>query len=435
MRQKKFRISIITSQLFLTLISVAFVLIILMVAFEVRIEYRHKLDSLNERLANIQNSFLDIINYSLWTFDVKQLENSVKSIKEIDGVSYVSIKTAENDFISAGTIKDEYYENLNYTLYYSNSNNNIRLGVLNVYYHFPHVGEIIFSQLSKIFLRVAILVSIVFVVLFIVVNYFIADPISNLAWEIQVKSDYSKIIFSRKRLFKKNDEIDYLITAFNSIFDKIRQEIHEREEHEKKLTNSVNEKNVLISEVHHRVKNNLQIILSLLNLQKNESDSIEDALNSTINRIRAMSEVHEQLYNSNDFSYISMNDYINSLIGKLSELSVGINIALVPVINDFQVILDTAIPLGLIINELILNSIKYAFPERKGEIEIEILESNKKYSKIRVKDNGVGVKSVDDLRRSSSLGFHIVESLVEQIDGKIDIISDNGLSVTIFIPL
>ncbi len=119
----------------------------------------------------------------------------------------------------------------------------------------------------------------------------------------------------------------------------------------------------------------------------------------------------------------------------MSELSVGINIKMASIDKDFQVVLDIAIPLGLIINELILNSIKYAFPDGQGIIDIEILDSSDGYSKIRVKDNGIGVKNIDELRRSSSLGFHIVESLVEQIDGKIDISSDKGVSVIISVPM
>ncbi len=435
MKQKKIIFSIITRQLLLSLIMAALIIIFIMVAIEVRLEYEQKLGELNERLDRIPIAFLDIITQSLWDFDDKQLENFVQSIYNIGGVSCISITSTEGNVISAGLVEGDSFKSLSYDLDYFYNGKYVRLGVMNVYYILPQIGEIIVERLSEIFLRVAFIVFLIFLILFILVNYFIARPISNLATIIQAKSDYSTVIFPRRRIYKEHDEIDILFTSFNYILDNIRLEIHDRKENEKKLINNVNEKNVLISEVHHRVKNNLQIILSLLNLQKNESDSIEDALNSTINRIRAMSEVHEQLYNSNDFSKISMQNYLNSLISNMSELSVGINIKMVSVEKDFQVVLDTAIPLGLIINELILNSIKYAFPEGRGKIEIEILDNIDGYSKIRVKDNGVGVKSIEDLRRSSSLGFHIVESLVEQIDGKIDIISVNGLSVTISIPL
>jgi len=413
----------------------ALIIIFIMVTIEVQLEYEQKLGELNERLDRIPIAFLDIITQSLWDFDDKQLENSVQSIYNIGGVSFISITSTEGNVISAGLVEGDGFKNLSYDLYYSYNGKDVRLGVMNVYYVLPQISDIIVEMLSEIFLRVVFIVSLIFLILFILVNYFIAKPISNLATIIQAKSDYSTVIFPRRKIFKECDEIDVLFTSFNYILDNIRLEIDDRKKNEKKLVESVNEKNILISEVHHRVKNNLQIILSLLNLQKNESDSIEDALNSTINRIRAMSEVHEQLYNSNDFSNISMYSYLISLIGNMSDLSSGINIKMVSSGKDFQVVLDTAIPLGLIINELILNSVKYAFPEGVGAIEIEILEKIEGYFQIRVKDNGVGVKNIDELRRPSSLGFHIVESLIEQIDGKIDIISDNGLSIIISVPL
>ena len=306
---------------------------------------------------------------------------------------------------------------------------------MNVYYNLPQIGEIIVERLSQIFLRVGLIVSLIFIILFVLVNYFIAKPISNLATIIQEKSDYSTVIFPRRRVFKKRDEIDILFNSFNYILDNIRLEIHDRKENEKKLINTVKEKTVLISEVHHRVKNNLQIILSLLNLQKNEPDSIEDALNATINRIRAMSEVHEQLYNSDDFAQISMYDYLDSLIRNMSGFSADTSIMMVSGDNDMMVPLGTAIPLGLIINELISNSLKYAFPVGSGRIEVEILENKGEYSRIRVKDNGGGGHSIDDLRKSSTLGFHIVESLIGQINGEINIVTENGLSITVSIPL
>ncbi len=435
MRYQKVQFSIITRQLLFTLVTAAFIIILIMVSVEVRLEYKQKLGELNGRLDRIPVAFLDIITHSLWVFDDKQLENSVHSIYNIGGVSYISITSAEDNVISAGRIGSGDFKSLSYDLDYQYDGKIVRLGVLDVQYQLPQIGEILVEHLIKIFLRAGLVVSLIFIILFILVNYFIARPISDLAMIIQDKSDYSTAIFPRKRIFKTHDEIDFLVSAFNRTFKKIRQEIHEREENEKELINTVKEKNVLISEVHHRVKNNLQIILSLLNLQKNESDSIEDALNATINRIRAMSEVHEQLYNSDDFSQISMNSYLDSLVKNMSEFSVDTSIIMVSGDNDLIVPLDTAIPLGLIINELISNSLKYAFPVGGGRIFVEIIEKQGEYSGIRVKDNGIGINSIDDLQKSSSLGFHIVKSLVGQIDGEISIVAENGLSITVSVPV
>lgn len=430
---KKF--SIITNQLIFSLIITALCLILLMSIIDVVWNYNTELETLNNNLNNIPLAYVDIITHSLWIFDDKQLENSVQSINNLAGVFYVSISTSEGKVISSGNKIEGEFESFEYDLNYFYVDKDINLGKLLVYYQLPGFRRIILDNLIQIIIRVGFIVALILVVVFILVNYFIARPISNLAMLIEGKSDYSTIEYSRKRIFKKYDEIDFLVAAFNRTFKKIRDEILEKEENEIKLINSVKEKNILISEVHHRVKNNLQIILSLLNLQKNETDSIEDALNASINRIRAMSEVHEQLYNSSDLTNISMYSYLNSFIGNISEFSTTTTIKMVPGNNDIQVPLDTAIPLGLIINELILNSLKYAFPDGGGIVEVEILENSKKYSRIRVLDNGIGIKSEDELRHSSKLGFHIIESLINQIEGEIEISSDIGLSVIISLPL
>ncbi len=428
-------ISTITWQLISVLIIVAFIVIIIMAGVEVKLEYNQQLDELRRRIDNIPDVFLEIITYSLWVFDEEQLKNSIKSINQMDGIYYVKVKSSEGNLFVSGEDNKENYKSLVYDLKYNYNNKDISLGVLDIHYTLPQISEILQNKSSKIFFRVLVIVLFIFIALFILINYFIAKPISNLAIVIQQISDYSAIEFPRKRIFKKKDEIDSLFSAFNQTFEKIRIEIHERELNEQKLITSVEEKNILISEVHHRVKNNLQIILSLLYLQKNEADSIDDALNGTINRIRAMAEVHEQLYNSDNFTRISMSSYLGSLIDNMSRFSENISMIMVPGDNDIEVTLDTAIPLGLIINELILNSLKYAFPEKSGEIKVEILKNLDNYSRIEVRDNGVGINSDGGDRKTSSLGFQIIESLVGQINGKINVVSDNGLSAIVSIPV
>jgi two-component sensor histidine kinase len=425
---------IITRQLIFLLIVSAVFFILLISIITVVMTYNNQLETLENNLNNISIYSLDIINHSLWVFDDKQLEYSIKSILNIDGVVFVSIIAADGNRISFGQSREKGIQSLEYRLVYSYEGEDIYLGVLDVQYLLPRWLEIFITHISSIFLRVGFVVAFVLIIVFIIVNYFIVKPISILVHSIQIKDNYETLNISRTRLFKKHDEIDFLIDSFNETFSKIRQEINERRNHEIKLFEHVKEKNILLSEVHHRVKNNLQIILSLLNLQKNESNNIKESLNSTISRIRAMSVIHEQLYNSDNFSKISMHDYLISLVSDMSELSFDTTIKMVSAYSDMQVDLDTAIPLGLIINELILYSLNNSFPENYGLIELEILEDSEKFSNIRIKDNGVGINSIDDHKKSSNLGLNIVYGLVDQIDGKINIISDNGLSITISIP-
>ncbi len=162
------------------------------------------------------------------------------------------------------------------------------------------------------------------------------------------------------------------------------------------LNSILNEKELLVQEVHHRVKNNLQIISSLLNLQSsyiNDDKSRED-LRESENRVKSMSMVHEGLYRSNDLSKINFQTYLKNLITKLS-ISYGIDSDKIKInleISNIKIAIDTAIPLGLLITEILTNSIKYAFPNGKGKIDLLFWKEDRYFNMI-LKDNGIGMSS------------------------------------------
>jgi PAS domain S-box-containing protein len=190
------------------------------------------------------------------------------------------------------------------------------------------------------------------------------------------------------------------------------------------LNKSLHEKEILIKEVHHRVKNNMQIITSLLNLQSRTIDdpAVLKTIKESQSRIKAMALVHERLYQSGDVSSINLKDYVQFLARELFSFY-GVKSQLVRVTINAPAIdvnIDTAIPLGLMVNELISNAIKYAFPEnRKGEIVIEIAKDKKTISLV-VRDNGVGIPADFDWHNAKSLGIRLVNSLVEQLQGTIE---------------
>jgi two-component sensor histidine kinase len=196
------------------------------------------------------------------------------------------------------------------------------------------------------------------------------------------------------------------------------------------LMNSLQEKDVLIKEVHHRVKNNMQIITSLFNLQQNsikDPDSLTAFL-ETKNRVKTMAMVHENLYNSEDLSNLDIGNYIENLLTNLYRANVT-NQELVRLEMDVERVnidINTAIPLGLIINELVTNSLKYAFPEgKKGDILLGLYLENEEYSLI-VSDNGVGFPEEIDFKNTDSLGMQLVNTLVAQLDGNIILNRNNG---------
>jgi PAS domain S-box-containing protein len=212
----------------------------------------------------------------------------------------------------------------------------------------------------------------------------------------------------------------------------LQAEISERQRAEDKVKASLREKEVLLQEIHHRVKNNMQIIVSLLMLQ---CTNIEDKcylnmFKDAMDRIKSMALVHEKLYQSKDFTKVDIIGYIRSLVKNLilSHVAVSDKVSLKIDAHDVSLGLDSAIICGLIINELVTNSLKYAFKEdTKGQIRIGVELIDEDEVEIHVADNGVGMPENFDIKNSSTLGLQIVTALVEQqLEGKLNLVSGNG---------
>ncbi len=214
---------------------------------------------------------------------------------------------------------------------------------------------------------------------------------------------------------------------------RLQKEIAEHKRARAKVKSSLREKDILLKEVHHRVKNNLQVISSLINLQSQTVSDLElkNRMTELRNRIRSMGLVHNQLYRSNDFSRIDFLEYAEDLIDNLiiSHNNPSINVKLD--VNSFRFDLNTAVPLGLIINELVTNSFKHAFPAgEKGYIQVN-LEKNGKYFLLTIKDNGAGFEPDAVMNKSTSMGLDLIKTLIRQIRGRLDVES-NPAQGTVF---
>ena len=216
----------------------------------------------------------------------------------------------------------------------------------------------------------------------------------------------------------------------------LKAEIVERERAEEKVLASLREKEILLKEIHHRVKNNLQIISTLLDLQ---SDYIQDKqslrfFRESQDRIRSMALVHEKLYQTSDFISINFGDYIANLTKYLfnSYVTDPERISLILDVAPATLEIDQAIPFGLILNELVSNSLKYAFPgERRGEIVVRLRTEGDVGVVLLVKDDGVGLPQGLDFENTESLGLQLVTMLVRQIRGEIVSGNEGGTSFTI----
>ncbi|MDA0709365.1 MAG: PAS domain S-box protein [bacterium] len=211
------------------------------------------------------------------------------------------------------------------------------------------------------------------------------------------------------------------LTTINA---ELSAEIVRRQEAESVIRTSLREKEVLLKEIHHRVKNNLQIISSLLNLQSGYIDDPRtlEMFKESQSRIQSMALIHEKLYQSEDLARVDFAEYVESLVSYLmrsySAGRVSISVDVAPVFLS----LDTSIPCGLIISELVTNSFKYAFPEgRAGEISVRLKQTEPEYYDLQVGDTGIGFPEELDFRDTASLGLQLVTTLVNQLDGEIEL--------------
>ncbi len=236
-----------------------------------------------------------------------------------------------------------------------------------------------------------------------------------------------------KQLKKSRDEIEeYSRTLEQKVGDRTK----ELRQSEKQLMASLKEKEILLKEVHHRVKNNLQVISSLLYLHSKDTtdENIIQMFRESQNRVKSIAFIHETLYQSEDLARIDFAEYVRKLTRSLYHSYVvnADSVTLELAIDEVSLGIDMAIPLGLIINELVSNSIEHAFPNsRRGGIHIKLCAGDDHEAVLVVGDDGIGLPEGFDFRNTESLGLRLVNSLVDQLGGTIDLSKNNGTEFTI----
>lgn len=225
----------------------------------------------------------------------------------------------------------------------------------------------------------------------------------------------------------------------SELYQQLQVQLRDRQKAEEQITASLAEKELLLKEVHHRVKNNLQVISSLFSLQ---SQSVEDSQILSIiadsqNRIGAMALIHEKLYQSDSLTKIDFTDYIQNLANNLfASYNISPNLIYLNLrVSDVSLNLDTAIPCGLLISELVSNSLKHAFPDKQvGEIIIDFSVNSEGFLSLLVRDNGVGLPLGLHYKTTNSLGLRLIRALTRQLRGKLEVENDNGAIFHITFP-
>ncbi len=281
---------------------------------------------------------------------------------------------------------------------------------------------------------------------------YLTDDGNNLATEVTIAAvreigehgsafvSISRDITNRKKteeeLENHRRNLEQLVTERTSALER---EIAENKATQVNLADSLEEKELLLKEVHHRVKNNMQVISSLLNIQAETADNelFSSLLGESQQRIKSMSLIHENLYQSDNLLEIDFEDYIEMLANSLCRFYAvpGVDVILDVRVDDVSLDIETAVPCGLIINELVSNSLKHAFKGRQGTgtISIAFKQAGCGYA-LQIRDDGVGLPRDFQLDSSSSMGMEIVSILTQQLDGKIRTLETEGAGFEILFP-
>ncbi len=240
---------------------------------------------------------------------------------------------------------------------------------------------------------------------------------------------------AQQDLKKLNENLEHIVAKRTLLLAKsnhqLKLEVLERQQAEKQLTSSLEEKEVLLKEIYHRVKNNLLVVSSLLELQTNyvEDPSIIKMLKNSQGRIHSMALVHEQLYNSHNLQEIDLSVYVKALLSKIFD-SHSHHEKLIKLVVDAEKInlnLETAHSCGLIINELVTNAIEHAFEGKdKGIIWLTLQRQADGSIVLNIRDDGIGIAEDFDFQRAKSLGLRLVRILTRQLEGEIEIDSSKG---------
>jgi len=249
--------------------------------------------------------------------------------------------------------------------------------------------------------------------------------------ELKNKKKTGENYWERIKITPVIDDND-AITNFIAIKDDITKEKMINE----KLAQSLLEKEIMLKEIHHRVKNNLQIVISLLNLQSSSVDDIKlkNQLMVSQNRVRSMALIHQLLYRSNDLSNINMEEYLLSISSQLlatyndqkDKIRIKVNSC------DISFTIETAVPFGLLINELITNSLKHGYPNgKKGSISISLNRLENDTFELNYFDDGIGLPLTVMNGHAVSFGTYLIEMLVSQLEGSIELVPSIGTNYKI----
>ena len=364
----------------------------------------------------------------LYFLEMDRMNDIISHLKENPNVQTVYILDYRGHIITDGTVENNYYDQILDDDFSKRSvksdkilveikNDGLKIsspiqikekiGIIIIDFSLKELDQAL-AEMIKLLLVIGTAIFIIIAVIDLSISRSITEPVTDI---MNASREIAKGNFGIKIRINSDDEIGELAGAFNKMGDELKKSSDDHKQAELEIRKSLDEKDVLLREIHHRVKNNMQIISSLLRFQSmNIKDKKDFGLfEESQNRITSMLLVHEKLYQSKDLAKIDLNEYIQDMVKGLFQAygEYSGRIKLNTQVQEISLGINSAIPCGLIINELVTNSLKYAFPDnRKGEIEIKV---HKIYNEIEmiISDNGIGIPEGIDFRNTGSNGFEI----------------------------
>ena len=412
----------------------------------------------------VGNLVSSALGAGIYFYDQESIVNETNKLFNVKNILFVILTNDKDSLIFSK--KRNIASKLQYQINNRNSfiSDTLLFSVTNINFNQKYLGRIHIGyslsetinngkRQSVIFMIFSLFTFIIGIGLSIVISNFITRQLNAI---IKTARNVKQGDFSKRVTITSKDEVGLLARNFNDMLDNLEElysdlekkvnlrteelkqtnlilqsEIMSKEAASQQLRELLAEKEVILKEIHHRVKNNLQVISSLLYLQSNKSTSIEnqEILNDSQNRIKAMALVHEQLYKSEDLTGILLPEYIRSLVNAVikSNNSNSKIIRLNIKVEDIFLSLDKSIPFGLIVNEIVTNSLKYAFEGKlDGILKINIIQDENDNIITLISDNGIGMPQDLDISRTKSLGLKLVQTLVAQLEGTFEIVSVEG---------
>jgi len=387
-----------------------------------------------ESIQQVTDSHIPALIESLWLTHAKLLQEQVNAIERFKYIAGVELRDSDQNRFSAGEISSRDHRLISRELFYEFRGKKTRVGELKLFIDDNQIRRDTVSREIPTFLLFLLQSLIVAIAIGFMFRGMVGRHLEAFSrYLVRSRNDLNMVRFKFDRKREYADELESLLKSFDIL-------IAARNQAEEQVEANLREKETLLQEIHHRVKNNMNVISSLLALSEHatQNEEVKRALQESQGRVHAMSTVHESLHNSRNLAEIDLQSYLGKLSTSLLQTySVHPGKVQLKISGDeVRVNINKASPLGLTINELISNALKYAFPgERKGEIQITTRQQEDRLVLV-IQDNGVGLPQDFDWKTANSLGLRLVRSLIEnQLNGSIVADTQDGTRFTIQINL